>query len=310
MLLAGAMLAAIVSAAPPPPAGAWAEELEAWHAGRIERLQAPAGWLSLVGLPWLAPGANSVGSGADNQIVLPAGPEHLGVITWHDDGRVTLALDVGADARIEGVTGRATELLDDSHAEPTRVRFGTTSFYLISRSDRKGLRVKDSEAPTRLGFSGIERFAPDPSWRVVADWVPFEPARELEVATVIGTVERYPVPGKLVFSRDGQRFELLPVLPEPDARQLFLEFSDRTSGSETYGAGRMLYIDLPREGKAVVDFNRAYNPPCVFTPYATCDLAPPENRLDLQVTAGEKKYAGPRAIAGDAARSVEEGEDA
>ena len=170
--------------------------------------------------------------------------------------------------------------------------FGTANFVVIDRSGRKALRVKDSEAPTRTHFLGIDYFDIDPSWRVEAKWIAFDPPHELEVPTVIGTVEKYPVPGKAVFQRGGKTFELLPVIEVPGDRELFLIFADRTSGKETYGAARFLYVPMPVDGKIVLDFNRAYNPPCAFTPYATCPLAPPENRLDLRVTAGEKKYRG------------------
>ena len=114
----------------------------------------------------------------------------------------------------------------------------------------------------------------------------------LDIPTVLGTVDKMPVPGKAVFTRDGKTYELLPVLETADAKELWFIFADRTSGKETYGSGRFLYADMPKEGKVVIDFNKAYNPPCAFTPYATCPLAPPENRLALPVTAGEKKYRG------------------
>jgi uncharacterized protein (DUF1684 family) len=127
---------------------------------------------------------------------------------------------------------------------------------------------------------------------VQATWVPFTPPHTLDIPTVLGTVDRMPVPGKAVFERDGKRYELLPVVEEEGSDQVWFIFADRTSGKETYGAARFLYADKAKDGKLVIDFNKAYNPPCAFTPYATCPLAPPENRLDLRVTAGEKKYRG------------------
>jgi uncharacterized protein len=154
------------------------------------------------------------------------------------------------------------------------------------------LRVKDGDAPIRKHFLGIDSFPIDPSWRIEATWVPAAPGETLEMGTVIGTIDKYPVPGKLEFSRDGKQFEILPVIEVPGDKQYFVVFADRTSGKETYGAARFLYIDPPKDGKVVLDFNKAYNPPCAFTPFATCPLAPPENRLDLRVTAGEKNYRG------------------
>lgn len=268
----------------------YAQEIERWHAARIARLTAPDGWLSLVGLEWLKPGQNRIGSAADNDIVLARAPSHLGVVEWANDGNLVLSLRSDAGATIDGETRAGAVMLDDSHRAPTTVAFGSVSFIAIDRGGRKGLRVRDSEAATRSGFAGIDRFPVDPAWRIVADWLPLEPPFQLATGTVIGTIENYPAPGKAVFERDGQRFESYPVLEAPGDTQLFLVFADATSGKETYGAARFLYADMPRDGKIVLDFNKAYNPPCAFTPFATCPLAPPENRLGLRVTAGEKKY--------------------
>ncbi len=274
---------------------AYVQSIEKWQADRVKRLTAPNGWLSLIGLPWLKPGKNTIGSASDNDVVLSKGPAHLGTVTWHEGGKVDIVLDKNSGALIDGKSERKAVLLDDAHEHPTRVSFGKAGFYLISRGPKKGLRVKDPEAPTRTGFTGIERFPVDQSWRIEAKWVPFDPVHHLNVPTVIGTVEKYPVPGKLVFERDGKNFSILPVIEVPGDKELFVIFADRTSGKETYGAARFVYIDMPENGKAVIDFNKAYNPPCAFTPYATCPLAPPENRLDLRVTAGEKAYHGPGA---------------
>ncbi|MGH8182815.1 MAG: DUF1684 domain-containing protein [Rhodanobacteraceae bacterium] len=265
-------------------------EIERWHAARLERLTAPNGWLSLVGLEWLKPGVNRVGSATGNDIVLAKAPAQLGTIGWAGDGTVRIVLDAAATATIDGRPSRGAVLLDDSHPQATVVSFGTVQFILVERGGRKGLRVRDSEAATRSGFTGIERFSVDPAWRIVADWQPLEPPFQLATGTVIGTIENYPAPGKAVFTRDGRRFELYPVLEAPGDRKLFVIFADATSGKETYGAARFLYADMPRDGKIVLDFNQAYNPPCAFTPFATCPLAPPENRLGLRVTAGEMKY--------------------
>ena len=268
----------------------YAREIERWQKARITRLTAPDGWLSLVGLDWLQPGQNRLGSAADNDIVLAKAPAHLGTITWAEDGTLSVSLDDDSGATIDGEKKTDAVLLDDSHATPTTIAFGSVNFIAIDRSGRKGLRVRDGEAETRAHFAGIERFPVDPGWRVIADWKPLDPPFQLATGTVIGTIENYPAPGKAVFEREGQRFELYPVIEVPGDTQLFLIFADATSGKETYGAARFLYADMPRDGKIVLDFNKAYNPPCAFTPYATCPLAPPENRLALRVAAGELKY--------------------
>lgn len=268
------------------------QEIDRWHAARLERLTAPNGWLSLVGLEWLQPGVNRIGSAADNDIVLAKAPPHFGTLTWHPDDTLSIALIAARGAMIDGRAMRTSVMLDDSHAAPTTVDFGSVSFIAVDRGGRKGLRVRDSEADTRKHFTGIERFPVDPSWRIVADWQPLDPSFQLAMGTVIGTIETYPAPGKVVFERDGQSFTLYPVLESSGDQELFLVFADETSGRETYGAARFLYAGKPDAGKIVLDFNRAFNPPCSFTPFATCPLAPPENRLGLRVTAGELKYRG------------------
>ena len=289
---------ATVSAAETP--STYAHEIEQWRAARVARLTAPDGWLSLIGLEWLHEGANHVGSAADNDIVLKAGPAHLGTVTLAADGTTSIALAKGSGAIVDGKSVAEAALVDDMHvaagAAPTTVRFGNANFYVIERDGRKALRVKDADAEARRDFAGIDYFPVDPSWRIEADWVPFVPAHDLEIGTAIGTIDKVSVPGKAVFRRDGHTFELLPYQEEPGG-ELFFVLADRTSGKETYGAARFLYAALPtggtdKLGKVVLDFNKAYNPPCAFTPFATCPLAPPENRLDIAVTAGEKKYRG------------------
>jgi uncharacterized protein len=279
---------------------AYAQQVEQWRTDRVKRLTAPDGWLSLIGLEWLREGANRIGSAANNDIVLKAGPAHLGTVTLAKDGSLRIALAQGSDATVDGNVVAEAALVDDVHATgnaaPTTVRFGNANFYVIDRDGRKALRVKDSDADARSHFLGIDYFPIDPSWRIVADWVPFDPPHDLQMGTVIGTIDTVKVPGKAVFQRDGHSYELLPYQEEPGG-ELFFVLADRTSGKETYGAARFLYAALPagglaHPGKLVLDFNEAYNPPCAFTPFATCPLAPPENRLDLAITAGEKKYRG------------------
>jgi hypothetical protein len=276
--------------------------VEQWRVDRVARLTAPDGWLSLVGLEWLKPGANRIGSASDNDndIVLASAPAHLGTLTLASDGSMHLVLADGSAATIDGKPAREATLVDDMHASeqspPTKVAFGTTDFYVIDRDGRRGLRVKDTQAPTRQHFAGLDYFPIDASWHIVADWVPFVPPHKLQIGSVIGTIDNVDVPGKAVFQRDGHTYELLPYQEEPGG-ELFFVMADRTSGKETYGASRFLYAALPKDGlakpgKVVLDFNQLYNPPCAFTPFATCPLAPPENRLDLRVTAGEKKYRG------------------
>lgn len=264
-------------------------EVEAWRAERSERLLRPEGWLSLVGLHWLEPGSQRVGSAADNDVVLAVGPPHLGVLELAD-GRVHFALDAGVDAVIEGTSAREAELVVDSAGPPTVVRFGRASFIAIARNGRIALRVRDPDAPTRTGFSGLQYFPVDPGWRIEARFEPHPPGRTIEIVNVLGALEPMANPGRVVFERDG-REHALEAVDEGDGR-LFLIFADRTNGRQTYGPGRFVYAPAPVDGRTVVDFNRAYNPPCAFNAYSTCPLPPPENRLDLAVEAGELKYRG------------------
>lgn len=253
--------------------------VDAWHAQRLERLQAPDGWLSLVGLHWVEPGAHHIGSAPDNAIVLATGPEHLGVVTLAE-GRLSFApSDAGGAPAPAPDAGRID-------IEP-----GRSSMEFLERGERRALRVRDSQAPTRLQFAGIERYPVDLGWRIEARFEAHPLGRTIDIANVTGSLDPTPNPGRLHFEIEGRPHSLEAL--DGGATQLFLIIADRTSGRDTYGAGRFIYIDLPVEGRAVIDFNKAYNPPCAFTAYSTCPLPPPENRLDLAVTAGEKRYRAP-----------------
>ena len=291
VLMSVAMASSAVAAS--ADEASYRKEIEAWSAKRVERLKAPNGWLSLVGLEWLKEGANTIGSAKDNAIVIAKAPPHLGSIVL-DRGRATFSLDPRAvkQAKIDGTDKIGAELLDDGHEKPTLVSFGTTNFYLIHRGDQFGLRIKDSASPTRTHFSGIDNFDIDPAWRVEAKWEAYNPPREIEEGNILGQVEKVVVPGAATFEHDGKTWKVEPIIENPGDTELFLVFADRTSGKETYGAARFLYADMPKDGKIVLDFNKAYNPPCAFTPYATCPLPTQQNRLDMRVTAGEKKYRG------------------
>ncbi len=273
------------------PGAGYSAQIEAWRAQRLERLKAPNGWLTLIGLHWLKEGKNSVGTDKKNDIVIAAGPPHVGVITL-EKGKTTIALDLKASATIDGNPLKHAELHDDTTEKPTVVSMGPVSFFVVDRNGKKGLRFKNTEADTRKHFRGIDYYPIDPKWRVEAKFTPFNPPHTLEIPNVLGQIDKMPVPGQVEFERDGKKYTLLPVLEEPDAKELWFIYADKTSGKETYGGGRFLYTDMPKDGKVVIDFNKSYNPPCAFTPYATCPLAPAENRLAIPVTAGEKKYRG------------------
>jgi len=269
----------------------YVQSIESWRAGRIQRLTKPDGWLTLIGRHPLEPGTWTVGAGADNAIRLAAGPASLGTITSAADGKVTFALTAGADATIDGTTARSAAL-DYKGEKPTYVRAGTVNFYVMDRSGKLFLRVRDSESARRKNFSGLESWPVDPAWRIEATWVPFDPPHELKITNIIGLIEPTPNPGKAVFTHDGKTYELLAIDEGPE-EDLFFVISDATAGTETYAACRFFYAQRPVNGKIILDFNKVYNPPCAFTPFATCPLPPKENFLPFPLRVGEKKYQGP-----------------
>jgi len=290
VLLAGAMVCGGTLRAE-EPADAYAAEVEQWRAERLSRLVSPSGWLALIGLHFLEEGENDVGSDEDNDIVLAAGPKNLGTVVLEESGRVMLRVTPGAGVKVNGKEVLSAELVPEGRGATTTVSAGTMSFYVVVRGDKYGLRVKDSESPRLKNFAGIDYFPIDESWRITADWVPFPKPREVMIGNSLGQESPALVLGKVVFERDGQTYELLP-LQETLGEPLFLIIADETSGKETYGAARFVYADPPVDGKVIIDFNKAINPPCAFTPFATCPLPPKQNVLPIAVTAGEKDYAG------------------
>lgn len=245
-------------------------EILQWRADRAAALKAEDGWLSLAGLFWLHPGTNPFGSDPTNEIALPDGPAHVGVFQFNE-GKVTLA-------------GKP---IKPNTAGPS-LKIGRLSLYLIKRTEKFGIRVRDPQSEARRNFRELEYFPINEKFRVTARWVA-EP-RDLPILNMIGQTQPQPSPGYAVFQIQGEEFHLRPYIEEPGAKQLFYVFRDRTAGHETYGAGRFFYSDFPRDGHVILDFNKAYNPPCAFTPFATCPLPPTENKLALRIEAGEKKY--------------------
>ncbi len=289
-----AVLAAVsAGAAPPPSAGKdYAAEIRTWRVQREARLKAEGGWLSLAGLFWLKEGANTIGADAGSDVVLPAGsaPGRAGVLDLRA-GRVTVRLQPGVEGAIAGNRVDSAEMRSDAAGTPDVLSLGRLTVQVIERSGRIGIRVKDPQSPERVGFKGLSWYPVDEGWRITGRFVAHAQPRTLELADVTGAVQRMTAPGYVVFRQGGRELRLEPVLEAPDATELFFIFRDRTSGRGTYGAGRYLYAPLPKEGAVVLDFNKAYSPPCAFTRYATCPLPPPQNRLAVGVPAGEK-YAG------------------
>ena len=270
---------------------AYEGEILAWRDERLARLTRPDGWLSLVGLHWIPLGQTYVGSARDNGTRLALGPAQLGMLSLARDGSISLTIPKDAEATVDGVpaVGRVS-LTSDADGPATVVGFnkGDASFVVIKRGDRFGVRVRSALARTRTAFPGLDYFDIDPAFRITAQFEPHPPGSTIEIVNMLGMVEKMANPGSLSFEKDGKSFTLQAV-DEGDG-QLFLVIADRTSGHTTYAASRFLYAaPAGKDGTTVIDFNRAYNPPCAFTAYSTCPMPPPENRLDLVVAAGEKK---------------------
>lgn len=273
---------------------AYDQEITDWRVDRLARLQRPDGWLSLVGMHWVEIGTTRVGSAQDNGTQLRAGPAHIGILTLDKSGKLTFVAQSGADISIDGKppSGRVTLIsdADAGDAGPTVVGFnkGDASFIVIKRGDRYALRVRDALAPTRTGFLPIPYFDIDPAFRFKARFTAHEPGKKIDVLNIISIVEPMDNPGTVTFEKDGKSFTM-EAIDEGDHR-LFFTFADRTSGHESYAAARFVYAAYPgADGTTILDFNKTYDPPCAFTPFATCPLPPAQNRLDLAVLAGEKK---------------------
>jgi uncharacterized protein (DUF1684 family) len=299
-LLAFGAAGAIAGAAPPVNDAAYRAEVERWRAARDERLRAPDGWLSLVGLVWLKPGENRFGSAGDNDVHLPAGvPAHAGAFVV--EGRaVKLVVPPSVALGLDGRPASTGPFRTDSAPTPDVLTSGTVTWQVIERGDRLGVRVKDSASPARRAFAGSRWFQIDPAWRVVGRLVPHASATKIVVPDATGGKQALESPGTLELSLAGKPVRLDPVLDGDDPADQMIVFRDLTSGRETYGGGRFVRALRQPDGTFVVDFNRAYFPPCAFTPYATCPLPPEQNRLKLAVPAGQKNDEGSPRDASDA----------
>ena len=294
MRVRGAILAVLVAATTAATAAeepGFMADYEAWHAKRIERLQSDNGWLTLVGLHWMSEGDNAFGSDPSLPVPLPAGkaPARAGTFTV-----AGTTVRIHADA--PGLTKGGKPVVDDtvtiveSEGDSDTYEIGGLRFLVIRREGRFAIRVKDPESPIRKAFKGIETFPASEAWRVVADFAPYEKPRDVRIPTVLGRDATMQAPGLVKFTLAGKSLTLEPVVEDPSDPLLFFIFKDETSGKETYPAGRFLYAAMPKDGKVVLDFNRAYNPPCAFTRYATCPLPPKKNWLPIRIEAGEKKF--------------------
>ncbi len=287
-----------LAADPPASPDSWQRDLQTWREKRATNLQKPEGWLSLIGLEWLKEGDNSVGSAPDNKIQIAKAPAHLGVVRLDKGGALRLLVPPGGfpkDLQLDGHPAQEQPLLADDSPNSSKLSLGGLTIIVIHRDERYGLRIKDAQAPTRVGFHGLRWYPPNPAYRVHAKWIPYNPPKMLDIPTILGTVSKLPAPGAAELAIDGQVVRLEPVLEDPESTELFFILRDTTSKTTTYGAGRFLYTVFPDQGLAQpgelwLDFNELINPPCAFTPYATCPLPPSQNRLTVAIPAGEQRY--------------------
>jgi len=262
-----------------------------WRAKRLASLTGETGWLTPIALYWLKQGENSFGRATDRAFSV-------------DDA--VLAPDTGAfvlrDSRVRYVAHApkvmtylgnpvaSLDLVPDSDENPTELIAGSLHFMLIERAGHLGIRVRDSVSPNRVQFKGLQYFPVRPDWHIQARFEPYVPEHRISIVNILGMTEQMTSPGAIVFERDGRAWRLDAILEAPGDSELFVMFSDATSGKQTYGAGRFLYVGLPNAERIEVDFNKAFNPPCAFTDFATCPLPPQQNQLTLAIDAGELKY--------------------
>ena len=269
-------------------------EIQKWQSDRLASLTKDDGWLTLVGLFWLNEGENKFGSDPVNPIVLPKdkAPRLAGSL-WLEKSHVRLAARPSVEITVDGKPVTALDLKDDNDdSGPTILKLGSLLINVVKRGDRIGVRVKNTESRTRREFKGLEYYPIDPKWRIEARFEPYQPPKTIPITNVLSMTADETSPGALAFEFDGKTYRIDPIL-EKGETDLFVMIADETTGRETYGAGRYLYVSPPdASGKVVIDFNKAYGPPCAFTNFATCPLPPRQNHLPFRVEAGEKKYAG------------------
>lgn len=274
-----------------PTDPSYIQEIDDWHKKRAERLTSSSSWLSLAGLFWLKEGENTFGAAKDNQIVFPEkAPAHIGVLTLVKD---SVLLKINQDISLTTDSGdsilRNGTVYYPQLGKATTMEHQTLTWAIIKRGKRIGIRLKDSENPAIKAFTHIDRFPVEKAWQVEGEFAPFEQAKNIPIENIIGMTNAEESVGQLKFSIDGKALTL-DVL-DGGEEDFFMIFRDETTGESTYGGGRYMYVPKPKkDNKVFLDFNKAYNPPCTFTAYATCPLPPPQNFLEVAITAGEKTY--------------------
>lgn len=267
----------------------YVEEIKNWQKERVESLKKEDGWLNLAGLYWLRPGSNSFGAEAGNQLVFPKGKSaaQLGRLIL-ENGEVWV--ESKPEAEVWQGENRVEKLkIFSSGTKPVVLRHGSLRWFVIKRGEKYGIRLRDLEHPNLSNFKGIESYPIDSKWKVVAKLEKFPEEKKIAITDVLGQTSMQPSSGALVFSLKGKTYRLGPI---DEGDQFFILFGDKTNAKHTYQSGRFLYAQKPAAGSntVILDFNKAYNPPCAFTEFATCPLPPAQNVLGVAVQAGEKRY--------------------
>ncbi|MBZ5669705.1 MAG: DUF1684 domain-containing protein [Acidobacteriia bacterium] len=288
MLVSRVLIAGLALLLLPVDQTSYRTEIEQWRHQREEALKAEDGWLTVAGLFWLKEGENTVGSNRGNNFVLPKAstPERVGAFEFHN-GVTTFQAAADVAATVNGRPTTRALLKPDSSGPPDLLSVRGLTMFVIQRGNRFGIRLKDNNSEMRRKFTGTLWFPVKEQYRVTAKYVPYDPPKKISIPNVLGGVEEETSPGYVEFTLNGQHCRLDPV-NEGDG--LFFIFKDQTAGKETYPSGRFLNTPLPKNGEVLLDFNRAVNPPCAFTPYATCPLPPEQNQLPVRIEAGELRY--------------------
>ena len=264
------------------------DEIEVWRQQRLAALKADDGWLTVAGLFWLKQGETKIGSDPSNDILLPArSPGSVGTLTFAE-GKIVFRAERGIKINRNGTPFEEGVIHSDADAHPDTLAVGDVKLILLKRGERFALRLKDNQSPLRANFAGLRWYPPRPEWRVTAKFVASPAPSTLLLDTIVGETAAEESPGYVTFEVEGKAYKLQAIGQKDGS--LWFVFRDRTSGRTTHGGARQLDASAPKDGVVVLDFNKAINLPCAYTPYATCPLAPPQNRLSLAVEAGELKY--------------------
>ncbi len=291
MMMVVGLLVAFIGARSVPADSAYQKSIEKHRAERLAELRAPDGWLAVAGLFWLKEGANSAGNEGSSVVHLPSrAPARLGSFELQQ-GRVRFVAERNAKVTAQGQP--VSEFaFDPEKGEKSAIASGDLVMFIIKRGDRYGVRLLDPQSSARVTFKGLTYFPLQSVYRFDATFVPYDTPKKVPVPNVLGQTVEMESPGYVTFTLHGRELRLEPVYETSKHQDLFFIFSDLTNRHETYPAGRFLHSPLPKNGHVDLDFNKAYNPPCAFTDFATCPLPTKANQLQVRIEAGELRVAG------------------